>query len=74
VNLNEHADAIAAFYKRLTDAGVPADVAGVVTIDTNKALHAGHAKPPEPSKDERKADLQAAAEEKRQRRLAEVGG
>lgn len=71
-DLQAHAAALAAFHKALTDAGVGGDVAGVATIDVNKAIISGQVVLPGASKDEKKAELARASEEKARRRAEQL--
>lgn len=71
MNLDEHADALVGFYGRLLDGKLGDQVAGVLTIDLNKALCAGTVEAA-PSRDE-KAELEAAKRAKAERRAKELG-
>lgn len=67
-----HAASIIAFYKALTDGEVDPQVAGVCTIDFNKALLARSTPPIEPDPNQRREEIRAAAERKHAEREAQL--
>lgn len=69
-DLDKQADALIGFYRRLLDAKVDDQVAGVLTIDVNKAMCAGTVEAAQ-SRDE-KAERDAASRAKAERRAAEL--
>lgn len=67
-----HAQELIDFHKALVAGGLPADVAGVCTIDLNKAYAAGTAKPSPTTKQEQQDAAAAASAEKAERRRQEL--
>lgn len=70
-DLDSHADAVAKFYKRLKEAGVDEQAAGVCTIDLNKSLLSRE--PPKitpEDKDAQRAEIRAASDRKAAERAA----
>lgn len=64
----EQADAVIAFYKRLSDGGVPEDAASLCSIDFNKSLMSGIVKPEPPDPHDQRAAIAEAGEAKRAQR------
>lgn len=64
----EQTEAVCAFYKRLTEGGVPEDAASVCSIDFNKSLMSGTVKPDPPDPSDQRAAIAEAGEAKRSQR------
>ena len=65
---DQHANYLVAFHDRLTTGGLDSELAAALTIDLNKALLTGTASLPEPTKADRRQQLEEAAEAKRLQR------
>lgn len=72
-DVDAHVDALIAFYKRLSEA-TDDQVAGVCTIDYNKALLAKETPPPAVDPDAERAKISAAAKRKQEERAAQLAG
>jgi hypothetical protein len=68
-----HTASVAAFYKALIENGVEAQVAGVCTIEFNKALLSRATPPIELDPTERRAEIRAAADRKQSERREQLG-
>lgn len=68
----DQADAVIAFYTRLTDGKIPADAALLLSIDFNKGLMTGSVKPEKPDVHEARATIDEAAAKKREAREARL--